>query len=618
MTTQNKLYFQSERNRITWHQKLYSFRTFFISVLALVPLLSPSTFPPAQTSPNTSFLGSFASNGTLGGVAFNDEDIMKFDGTSWSLYFDGTDVGAGGDLVAFSIVDSDTILMSFSTAVTLNGIAVSPQDLVQFDATSLGSNTAGTFSMYLDGSDVGLDTNNEKIDALSLLPDGRVLISTTGAFSVPGVSGEDEDILAFTPTTLGDTTSGTWTMYFDGSDVGLADTNNEDVDALDVDPNGAIYLSTLGDFSVTGISGFAEDVFVCAPTTLGSDTACNYSSALYFDGSIWGLSANNLDAFEILVSDTFPTATPTNTPTPTNTSIPIPTFTPTNTPAQTNSPTPGPSPTATVTSTPSSGSVVFVGAGDISTCSNNHDEETAQLIDNIPGTVFTVGDNVYESGTSAEFNNCYDPTWGRFKNRTYPTVGNHEYSTAGASGYFNYFGAAAGDPTKGYYSFDLGGWHIIVLNSECAQVGGCNASSPQGQWLQADLAANPRACTLAIMHRPFFSSTSRSLSMESFWTQLYQAGADIVLAGHQHNYERFAPQNPQGVADPNGIREFVVGMGGRSLFNFAGIAPNSEVRDNTTYGVLKLTLHPTSYDWEFVPVAGQTFTDSGSAFCVTP
>jgi hypothetical protein len=263
---------------------------------------------------------------------------------------------------------------------------------------------------------------------------------------------------------------------------------------------------------------------------------------------------------------------------------------------------------------------VFVGAGDIADCSREQDELTAQLLDNIPGTVYTVGDNAYPSGSAADFNNCYEPTWGRHKARTRPAVGDEEYETSGASAYFNYFGAAAGDPTKGYYSYDLGSWHIIVLNSICGQVGGCDTNNPQGQWLQADLAANPNICSLAIWHEPLFSSKSGSASMQDFWALLYEAGADIVLNGHRHMYERFALQNPDGVADPGrGIREFVVGTGGASLTSSPGsTAPNSQVWNNNTHGVLKLTLHPTGYDWEFIPISGQTFSDSGSGQCITP
>jgi hypothetical protein len=306
-------------------------------------------------------------------------------------------------------------------------------------------------------------------------------------------------------------------------------------------------------------------------------------------------------------------------PTATNSPTPGPSPTSTATPTPTNTPTPGPSPTPTATS--SSGSVVFVGAGDISDCSRIEDELTAQLLDNIPGTVYTVGDNANPNGTTSEYNNCYEPTWGRHKARTHPAAGDNEYnSSSDAADYFNYFGAAAGNPGEGWYSFNVGSWHIIVLNSNCSQVGGCDPNSPQGQWLQADLAANPSTCTLAIHHEPLFSSKGGDEDLADFWAPLYEAGAEIVLSGHRHMYERFARQNPDGVADPErGIRQFVVGTGGNSLTSPpGGVAPNSEVRNNTTHGVLKFTLHPTSYDWEFIPIAGQTFTDSGSTLCATP
>ncbi len=289
---------------------------------------------------------SLTGNQTIGGVSSSDEDILRFDGQMWSLFFDGSDVGVSSpDLFGFSLLDSDSILMSFSSAVTVNGLSVTPQDVIRFDATSLGSNTAGTFSMYLDGSDVGLDTTAEKIDSVSLLPDGRVLISATGNPSVPGVAGKDEDILAFMPSSLGDVTSGTWAMYFDGSDVGLAETSGEDVDALDV-VGGKVYLSTADNFSVSGLSGADEDVFVCEPTSLGDVTSCNYFSALYFDGSTWGLAGNDVDAFNLLSTGSIPTSTPINTPTPTNTP------TGTNTPTRTPSSTPTFTPTATRTNTP--------------------------------------------------------------------------------------------------------------------------------------------------------------------------------------------------------------------------------------------------------------------------
>lgn len=283
---------------------------------------------------------------------------------------------------------------------------------------------------------------------------------------------------------------------------------------------------------------------------------------------------------------------------------------------------PPPGPTATPTPSPTATGapdLVLVGAGDIASCNSTGDEATAALLDEISGTVFTIGDNVYPSGTAAQFADCYDPSWGRHKARTRPSPGNHDYETSGAAGYFDYFGALAGDPAKGYYSYDLGEWHIIALNSNCSAVGGCGAGSPQEQWLRADLAAHPRACTLAYWHHPRFSSGRHgsNTAFQAFWQALYEYGADVVLNGHDHDYERFAPQNPSGVADPqHGIRQFVAGMGGRSHYLFEGSPiANSEVRNDDTFGVLKLTLHPTSYTWEFVPEAGKTFTDSGSEPC---
>jgi acid phosphatase type 7 len=264
---------------------------------------------------------------------------------------------------------------------------------------------------------------------------------------------------------------------------------------------------------------------------------------------------------------------------------------------------------------------VFVGAGDISSCDDLAGAEaTAKLIEKIPGTVFAVGDLAYPDGTDEQFAKCYAPTWGRFKDRTRPAPGNHEYHSDGASGYSRYFGAAAGDPKKAYYSYDLGAWHIIALNSECAEVGGCSTESPQGQWLRQDLAQHPTICTLAYFHKPLYSSGAKhgnDPEMKPLWDLLYAADADVVINGHDHDYERFAPQDPEGHADPKrGIREFVVGTGGKNSHrSFAATKPNSEIRQADTFGVLKLTLRASSYDWEFVPEAGKTFHDSGSGSC---
>ncbi|MCC6455487.1 MAG: metallophosphoesterase [Caldilineaceae bacterium] len=269
------------------------------------------------------------------------------------------------------------------------------------------------------------------------------------------------------------------------------------------------------------------------------------------------------------------------------------------------------------------GDPVLVGAGDISSCRQQQDDATANLLDGIEGTVFTLGDNVYPDGTLDEFKECYEPAWGRHKARTRPAPGNHDYHSTGAPGYYAYFGEAASpldtnctDNCKGYYAYNLGDWHIIVLNSENEMT----EDSAQVQWLRNDLAANQSNCTLAYWHKPRFSSGSSHGSNPKtapFWKALYEYGADLVLNGHDHDYERFAPQNPDGEADPQrGIREFVVGTGGANVHPFGTIQPNSEVRNSDTWGVLRLTLHPTRYDWQFIPVAGQTFTDAGSADCV--
>lgn len=275
-------------------------------------------------------------------------------------------------------------------------------------------------------------------------------------------------------------------------------------------------------------------------------------------------------------------------------------------------------PMSTVSSVPPADGIVLVGAGDIASCESNGDEATAALLDRIGGTVFTLGDNVYDNGSIADYRNCYDATWGRHRARTKPTPGNHEYQTRNASGYFAYFGASAGASSKGYYSYELGDWHIVVLNSNCSVVA-CAAGSPQEQWLRADLAANTKPCTLAYWHHPRFNSGAEhgnATSVAPFWDALYQHSADVVLNGHEHLYERFAPQTPSALADPShGIRQFTVGTGGRSHYDFGRVEPNSEVREAYTYGVLKLTLRADGYDWQFVPVAGARFTDAGSGSC---
>ena len=231
--------------------------------------------------------------------------------------------------------------------------------------------------------------------------------------------------------------------------------------------------------------------------------------------------------------------------------------------------------------------------------------------------VLALGDIQYEVGAVDAFEASYDASWGRVKPVTRPVPGNHEYRTAGAAGYFEYFGAGAGDPTKGYYSYELGNWHVVALNSNCAAVGGCDAGSAQERWLRADLAAHPSRCTLAYWHHPRYSSGRHGSdsSYVAFWQALVDADADLVLVGHDHDYERFAPQDAGGRRDlERGIREFVVGTGGKNLRPFTRVSPNSEARDATSLGVLELTLGANAYEWRFRAAVG-SFTDSGSASC---
>ena len=265
------------------------------------------------------------------------------------------------------------------------------------------------------------------------------------------------------------------------------------------------------------------------------------------------------------------------------------------------------------------------GRGSAQTC---HQRATSDLLVNAGLTaVLALGDLQYYCGALAAFMYSYDPSWGRVKSITYPAPGNHDYQgggaygcTPGAEGYYTYWGAAAGDPSGGYYSFDVGAWHLISLNSNCDDISGCGPGSPEERWLRADLAAHAGArCTLAYWHHPPFTSsvtpvgTPKTLALLQ---ALYAGGVDLLLNGHQHNYERFAPQTPQGAADPAlGIREFAVGTGGEDLRPFGTPVANSEVRRDDTFGVLELTLLPTSYSWQFIPEAGDTFTDSGSAAC---
>ena len=256
----------------------------------------------------------------------------------------------------------------------------------------------------------------------------------------------------------------------------------------------------------------------------------------------------------------------------------------------------------------------LIAVGDIASCVSQGDEATSALVDGIQGTIILAGDIAYESGTAKEFAECYDPSWGRHRPRTRPAPGNHEYETSNAAPYYAYFGASAGPPGLGYYSFDVGAWHIVSLNSNVE----ANAGSLQEKWLRADLAASSAHCTLAYWHHPVFSSGLHGniAVMKDILRALYEFNADVVITGHDHHYERFGPQTVDAVADPaRGIRQFVVGTGGRSLTPTLFVRPNSERRYFGGYGVLRLDLDSQGYSWEFVPVAAGVTVDSGADTC---
>jgi acid phosphatase type 7 len=260
---------------------------------------------------------------------------------------------------------------------------------------------------------------------------------------------------------------------------------------------------------------------------------------------------------------------------------------------------------------------LLLAAGDIGSCGSGGDEATAELLEGVPATVAALGDLAYPVGSAEDFAYCYDPSWGPFRVTTRPAAGNHDYATPGAAGYFDYWGLGAGPRGAGYYSYELGSWHVVVLNSNCRFVS-CSPGSLQETWLRNDLARHRTRCTLAYFHHPLFSSTigTATPEVQPLWQALYDAGADLILNGHAHNYQRFAPQTPAGAPDPvRGIREFVVGTGGNS-HRFAGLpAANQETVNDWTFGVLKLALQEQGYLWRFLPTSGGVFADAGAGAC---
>jgi hypothetical protein len=289
-------------------------------------------------------------------------------------------------------------------------------------------------------------------------------------------------------------------------------------------------------------------------------------------------------------------------------------------------PPPGETPTETAPAAPapSTETVSVLAAGDIAECGpQSGDELTAEILGAHPdATILTLGDNAYPDGTEEEFAACYEPSWGRYKDRTRPASGNHDHHTKDAAGFAAYFGEAAGPFDKYYYSYDLGAWHLVVLNSDCWRVGGCESDDEQIEWLRQDIADHPTACTLAYFHRPPFSSgrygdLEDTARVQPLWQALHEEGVDVVLTGHEHSYERFAPMDDNGQRDEaSGIRLFIVGTGGGNLRKYTRpLRPTTEMRQGDTWGVLELTLRPDGYDWEFLPVKGGTFQDSGSGAC---
>ena len=247
----------------------------------------------------------------------------------------------------------------------------------------------------------------------------------------------------------------------------------------------------------------------------------------------------------------------------------------------------------------------LIAVGDIASCSSKGDEQTAALASKLPGTIAVLGDIAYPNGSPDDFRNCFDPSWGPLVPRIKAALGNHEYNTGTAAAAIARFRL----PRNGWYSYALGSWHVVVLNGNCSFVGGCGVGSPQWRWLEADLAAHPAACTLAYWHQPRYSSGlhGSDAAYQPFWDLLSRAKADLVLSGHDHDYERFAPVR--------GIRELVVGTGGAQLYPILFTRPGSVVHTSATHGVLRLTLSQASYSWRFLPVAGGRFTDAGSAAC---
>jgi hypothetical protein len=492
---------------------------------------------------------------------------------------------------------TSTPTMTLSPNETFTATPTVPQQSTNSPTATQTPTEAGnlpTSATFTPTADSYVDTNRRSTNYGSqtqLRTDGSPTIRSYLRFSVQGVA---------------TVTRATLRMYANSSSNGGYDVravSNNTWDESTITYNNAPSVgNTLGSSGRFGSGTWTSvDItsYIMGNGTYSLAITTSGSTAISFRSRESGERAPQLIIETRGVSPT-PTGTPTLTPTATQTatSTPLGNLTATQTPSGEATPTP-----------PSSSSFILVGAGDIANCNRTQDEQTAQLLDNIAGTVFTAGDNAYIDGSYTEYLNCYEPTWGRHKSRTKPSPGNHDYLTSGAAGYFQYF-----NNVPSFYAYNLGSWRIYALNSEIS----VSATSAQVTWLQDDLTTNPSQCVLAYWHKPRWSSGANhgdSSAMQNLWQVLYNAGAELVINGHEHNYERFAEMNASGAPVSQGLRQIVAGTGGAGLYPFGSPLPASQVRNNTAYGVLKLTLQSGSYDWEFVPVAGSTFTDSGSSNC---
>jgi hypothetical protein len=514
---------------------------------------------------------------------------------------DVTSAVQAGSIVDLAIVARSATAISFGSRESVN-----PPRLV----VTVGSVTIGAAAdSYVDAT---VPTANFGT-ATQLRVDGAPVVTSYLRFDLSSMVGSVADaklqIYANSASNAGysvaRTTGAGWT------EIGLTSANAPGIGAVvgisgplaagttaTIDVTSAVQTGTLVDFAIVARDGTAISL-------ASRESAHPPTLLLTLTG---GPTPPPATAIPSQTATPAPTAPPTVNPTPTA----APTATPVSTPAPTAVP------TATTTQPPTGSDPVLIGAGDICiTSSIANAQATASILGANPNAViFTAGDNSNETGTSANYSGCVAKTWGVYKSRIHPVPGNHDYMTAGAAPYYAFYGASAGTPGKGWYSYNLANnWHVISLNALCSEVGGCGVGSPQEVFLKADLAANSGKHIIAIWHIPSFSSGGahgNNTAYRAWWDDLYAAHADLVLDGHDHNYERFALQSPSAVADPNGIREFVVGTGGAGQRAMGTIRANSQVRSSGTFGVLKLTLHAHSYDWQFIPVAGKTFTDSGT------